>query len=182
MGGIGYLLFLSNPYLAWFMFSGGGILLLGLNHTIVSLLPILAFAYKVLLDISRGKLFEKANQPRWRSLIPGWNMYKLATLAHKKRFFILGCILMFLFAVGWLQLMSLGNSPYFGYLMNISLILSVVFYCVVLYSLAKAFWRSSLFALGLVICPLIFFPILALSGDSIYQKNPIVPMSQPTSA
>jgi hypothetical protein len=137
------------------------------------LLPVFLLVYKVIVDISRGKLFEKANQPRWRSLIPGWNIYKTATLANKKIFFIISlALIVFLPFIA-----ALTGVKFLAYL---SPLLSVILHCVVMYSLGKVFGRSSLFALGLVICPLIFFPILALSGDSVYQQTPIVPTPQPT--
>ena len=49
---------------------------------------VVSVAYKILLDISWGKLFEKASQPRWWSLIPFRNIYKTFALIKRGGLFI----------------------------------------------------------------------------------------------
>jgi hypothetical protein len=94
----------------------------------------------VLMIASVWKIFEKAGFPGWASLIPIYNIIVLLRLVGKPLWYIV------------LFLIPLVNVVVLVYLM---------------YLLARSFDQDLLFAIGLIILPFIFYPILAF-GDAPY--------------
>ena len=84
------------------------------------------------------KLFEKAGEPGWTSLIPFLNTYKLYKMA---------------FGNGW------------WFLLLFVPIADIVVYIMLAVKLARSFGRGGLFALGLVLFQTIFLLILGLNDD-----------------
>lgn len=83
------------------------------------------------------RLFEKAGQPGWASIIPIYNLYILLKLAGKP---------------GWWLFMFL--IPFVNVVLAIILMISV----------ARSFGKDVGFAVGLVFLPFIFCPILGLGS------------------
>ena len=83
-------------------------------------------------------VFQKAGQAGWKSLIPFYNMYILMEISGKP---------------GWW--MFLLFVPLVG----------LVILLFALLSLAKKFGRSELFGVGLLLLPMLFFPLLAFGGS-----------------
>ena len=94
----------------------------------------------LLVIFGMWKLFKKAGEPGWTSLIPIVNTYKLYKIG---------------WGSGWIFL--LGLIPIVNTIADIIL-------CV---KLSKAFGRGILFAVGLMVLPSIFYIILGF-GDSVY--------------
>ena len=88
-----------------------------------------------------GKIFAKAREPSWLVLIPIFNIYILLKIADKS---------------GWWLLLLL--VPLFNFIVII--IMSV--------GLAANFGKGIGFAIGLILLPFIFYPILAF-GSAKYQ-------------
>ncbi len=105
---------------------------------------IFIFLLALLTIAALWKVFEKAGEPGWKSIIPFYNMWVLAEIAGLP---------------GWVGL--LAYIPYLGAI--------VIFY--IYYELAKRFNKGVLFALGLFFLPVIFFPILGF-GDAQYTPAP----------
>lgn len=83
-------------------------------------------------------VFQKAGQAGWKSLIPFYNMYVLMQISGKP---------------GWWM-----------FLLIIPLV-GVVVLLFAMLSLAKKFGRGELFGVGLLLLPMIFFPLLAFGGS-----------------
>ena len=128
---------------------------------------VVSVAYKILLDISWGKLFEKASQPRWWSLIPFRNIYKTFALIKRGGLFIGTLVLS---AVLPFVVMMLKNQMISTLTIGVIFIFNIWLYFSSMYLLAKKFNRSTRFAIGLMFFPWIFFPILALSKDSVCRE------------
>ena len=112
--------------------------LLAVFLPIFLLLMLISFVLCVLMIISWWKIFEKAGRPGWAAIIPIYNfivMLKIVKLSP------------------WLVL--LGIIPFFG-----GLALFVVTIIMNL-RLAKAFGREEGFAVGLILLPYVFYPMLA---------------------
>ena len=107
-------------------------------------MSLLMFAIIILIIVSMWKIFEKAGQEGWKSIIPFYNVWVLAEIVGKP---------------GWFGLLMI--IPYVGVV--------IAFY--LYYLLAKSFGKDVLFALGLIFLPFIFFPILAF-GDAEYLGPP----------
>ena len=87
------------------------------------------------------KVFVKAKQPGWGCLIPFYNLYLILKIAGKPGW--------------WLILFFI---PIIGFIISI----------MVTISFAKAFNKGVGFTVGLILLPIVFFPILAF-GSAVYQ-------------
>lgn len=93
--------------------------------------------------IAMWKIFTKAGQPGWASIIPIYNIYVLIQVAGMQWWFL---ILMFIPGVNFVA--------------------TILIY----HYLSKSFGKGSGFTIGLIFLPIIFFPILGF-GDAKYLGN-----------
>lgn len=93
--------------------------------------------------IAMWKIFTKAGQPGWASIVPIYNVYILIKVSGLQWWFLL---LMFI--------------P------GINFVASILIY----HNLSKSFGKGSGFTIGLIFLPIIFFPILGF-GDAKYLGN-----------
>ena len=108
------------------------------------LIVILFIISYVLIIVSLWKIFKKAGKPGWASIIPIYNIYIMCEIAEKKWWYIL------------LLLIPIAN----------------IYAMIVLYNgLAKKFGKSGGFVVGMILLPIIFFPILAFSGSEPINVN-----------
>lgn len=98
------------------------------------------------------KLFSKARVAPWKSLIPIYNLYCLIRICKLKWWLI------FVY-IGYLLIPA---SSFLGGIVNFVMIL---FHILLYYSLGKAFRKSTLFTIGLIVLPLCFFPLLSLDSS-----------------
>lgn len=102
-------------------------------------IAILVIVALVLFEIiAMWKVFEKAGQPGWGSLIPIYNTYIMLKVAGRP---------------GWWLLLFFVP------------IVNFVIAIIMMVDIAKNFGKSSMFALGLILLGVIFFPILGY-GDA----------------
>lgn len=95
----------------------------------------------VIVIVAMWKVFVKAGQPGWASIIPIYNTYIMCKIAGKP---------------GWWVIM------FFVPLVNI------IFAILLMVALAKSFGKGAGFAVGLLLLGFVFFPILGF-GDATYQ-------------
>jgi len=95
----------------------------------------------VLMIVSMWKVFEKAGEPGWASIIPIYNLITLLKIVGKPWW--------------WLFLMCIP-------------VLNIIWLIWTFNLLSKSFGQSEGFTVGLVLLGIIFFPILAF-GDYTYQ-------------
>jgi hypothetical protein len=101
---------------------------------------VLYFAVIVLVIASMWKVFSKAGQPGWASLIPIYNTYVLLKVAGKP---------------GWWLILLL--------IPVVDIVISIIMQV----ALANRFGKGGGFAAGLILLPFIFWPILGF-GDARY--------------
>jgi hypothetical protein len=94
----------------------------------------------LILIISMWKIFTKAGKPGWAAIVPIYNLIVMLEIACKP--------------IWWFILMLIP-------LVNIIVII------IVLIEIAKRFGKGVGFAIGMLILPFIFYPLLAF-GDSNY--------------
>ena len=104
------------------------------------------FAILILMVITMWKIFSKAGEPGWAAIIPIYNVYVLLKIAGKP---------------GWWLLLF--------FIPVVSLVIAII----VLLGLSERFGKGGGFAAGLILLPIVFFPILAF-GSATYQ-----PLSPP---
>jgi hypothetical protein len=95
----------------------------------------------LLIVIGMWKVFTKAGKPGWAAIIPIYNMIVLLEIAGKP--------------IWWFILMLI---PF----------VNIVVIIIVLIALARNFGKGVGFAIGLLLLPFIFYPILGF-GDAKYQ-------------
>src|SRR3954451_16948718 len=87
--------------------------------------------------VTTWRIFTKAGQPGWAAIVPFYNYYVLLKVVGRP---------------GWWLIL------YFIPFVNL------VIYIIVVLDLAKVFGKGSGFAVGLILLPFIFFPILAFGS------------------
>ena len=105
----------------------------------------------VLMIVSSWKIYAKAGQPGWASIIPIYNLIVLLQIVQKPLWWI---VLLFI--------------PFVNFVVII----------MIYHELSKAFGKGVGFTIGMIFLSIIFFPILAF-GSATYQLRPMVP-AQPT--
>jgi hypothetical protein len=102
---------------------------------------LVGLAIGIIVIVAMWKIFVKAGQPGWASIIPIYNAYILCKIVGKPGWWV---ILLFIPVVNFI----------------IGIILMV--------GLAKSFGKGTGFAIGLILLGFIFFPILGF-GDETYR-------------
>lgn len=90
------------------------------------------------------RIFEKAHEPGWTAIIPIYNQYVILKITKRPWWWLVLLLLPVIGSITWLVMM---------------------------YNLAKAFDKGTLFAIGLMLLPMIGFIILGF-GSATYQGPP----------
>lgn len=114
--------------------------------TILCLLMLLGLL--IFSVVSTWKMYVKANEPGWASIVPVYNKIILFKIIGYKWYYIF--------------LLLLGCIPIVGYL---ALMLFNIHYNI---KLAKSFGQSTGFGIGLCLLPIVFIPMIAFRSDIDY--------------
>lgn len=105
---------------------------------------LLSMALGVLMIISLWKIFKKAGKPGWASIVPIYNIYIMCEIAEKEWWYIL------LLCVPFVNIYAM----------------------IVLYNgMAKRFGKGGGFVVGMILLPVVFFPMLAFGKDATIVNN-----------
>ena len=105
---------------------------------------LLSMALGVLMIVSLWKIFKKAGKPGWASIVPIYNIYIMCEIAEKEWWYIL-----------------LLCVPFVN-----------VYAMIVLYNgMAKRFGKGGGFVVGMILLPVVFFPMLAFGKDATIVNN-----------
>jgi len=109
---------------------------------------IIWLAVVVILIVSLWKIYRKAGKPGWASIIPVYNIVVLLEMIGKPIWWVI-----FIFIP----------------------VVNMIFSVIVAYHLARAFGKDIGFAIGLMILPFIFYPILAFGRSTYVGNAPVAP-------
>lgn len=98
----------------------------------------------LIMTVAQWKLFVKAGQPGWAILVPIYNLIVMVEIAGKP---------------GWWVLMMF--IPFANFIFGIMMTMAI----------ARNFGQSDGFGIGMILLPIVFFPILGF-GDSRY--SPVI--------
>ena len=113
----------------------------------------ISIVYYVLVVIAMYRIFTKAGQAGWKSLIPIYNYYILCKIVHYSFFIVVfSIVIMFIPIIGTL----------------IGLILLAISILIINYKLSKRFGHGLLFTIGLLLFQPLFYLILGF-GSSKYR-------------
>ena len=105
---------------------------------------ILSMALSILMIVSLWKIFKKAGKPGWASIVPIYNIYIMCEIAEKEWWYVL-----------------LSCVPFAN-----------IYAMIVLYNgMAKRFGKSGGFVAGMILLPVVFFPMLAFGKDAAIVNN-----------
>lgn len=123
---------------------------------VVFLLVILIIA--IFIIIAQWKMFKKGNQPGWAVLIPFYNQYIQCKMVGVNPWWILITVIASL----------LSSIPVLGGLLSAAI--SIYFAILLGVSTARAFGKDDAFAVGLILLPVVFYPILGF-GKAEYKGS-----------
>jgi len=106
-------------------------------------LSVIWLAFAVLMIAAMWKVFVKAGEPGWAAIVPIYNFIVLLKIAGKP--------------IWWIILLFI---PFVNFIVAILL----------MFSLAKNFGKGGGFAIGLILLPFVFLPMLAW-GDARYRPQ-----------
>ena len=105
---------------------------------------ILSMVLSILMIVSLWKIFKKAGKPGWASIVPIYNIYIMCEIAEKEWWYIL-----------------LLCVPFIN-----------IYVMIVLYNgMAKKFGKGGGFVVGMILLPVVFFPMLAFGKDATVVNN-----------
>lgn len=131
----------------------------GLFAALGSLLVVILVMY-VLLIIANWKIFTKAGEAGWASLVPIYNGYVLFKISWDVKYFWIMLVLAVIEGIG----QSIGDTA--GNIITIvSGIPIIVLTFMQVNKLSKAFGHGTGFTLGMIFLPNIFSLILGFGGD-----------------
>ena len=139
--------------------------LFGLAGGMLVVTILISVAMYVLQIIGWWKLFTKAGEAGWKSLIPLYNLYVICKISCAAKYF--WYLLLTAIASG---IFSAIGGTIGGLLVGVCSILSLVLFIMVNYKLAKAYGHDGGYTLGLLFFPWLFILILGF-GSSAYQGN-----------
>jgi hypothetical protein len=130
------------------------------------LIALLVLVFYVLIVIAHWKIFTKAGQRGWASIIPILNIFVLVKLVKRPMWWAV------LITIG----LIVGGAPsdaaaVIQVVTGLFAILAAILLIITLFDLSKAFGHGVGFGLGLVFLSVIFALILAF-GSSTYQLEP----------
>ena len=130
--------------------------------------------------ISLWRIYEKMGEPGWKGIIPFYNIWVMVEKLKKPRFWfwiqvvcsalIIGISVI---TAGILVIAMQAQEDIAGIIAVIGLftlvvaVVALVYQIRIYYALAKSFGYGIGFTVGLVLLPIVFFPILAF-GDSVF--------------
>ena len=110
------------------------------------------FGLWIFFAVVGWKIFEKAGQPGWAALIPLYNLYVYTQVIRRPPW--------------WILLYFAGIVPIFG---TIGIIILSIIDSV---RLSRVFRKPDVFAAGLILLSIVFYPILAF-GNSEYDTHAV---------
>ena len=145
--------------------------LIGISNLILlgGIYLIVAFIWWLLQIAANWRIFTKAGEAGWKSIIPVYSDYISYRIAWQPSYFWLTLILGIV-ASGVSAAATSGDGTNTTILLVVSLIRLIMAIISIMYSfkLAKAFGRGTGFALGLIFLQPIFLLILGFGNDSYY--------------
>ena len=131
---------------------------------------VIGFIVVVILVVTNWRIYTKAGQPGWASIVPIYNLFVMMDIIRKPRSWAV-----IILALGVFGSMLTAMQPAAGSDQDPNLIISLIqivvsfvsiYYSVrLLRELARVFGQGVGFTLGLLFLPFIFYPILAFGGS-----------------
>ncbi len=116
-----------------------------MDNSSVGILGIVYLAVIVLMIASMWKVFSKAGKPGWACIIPIYNIIVMLEIAGRP--------------LWWIVLLLIP-------------VVNIVIEIMIMIDIAKAFGKGAGFAIGMILLPFIFWPILGFGSAQYVGKSP----------
>ena len=122
---------------------------------------IIAIPIMILFIVCYWRIFKKAGEAGWKSLIPIYSHYTMAKVAK----------LPYLFWAGWILGIMDGVLFSMGFVMIswVFTAITAIVYLMIDINVGRRFGKGVGFIIGMILLPIIFWPILAFDSSQ-YQK------------
>ncbi len=107
--------------------------------------------------VTNWKIFSKAGKPGWAALIPFYNTYIMSDIAFGNANYFIAIMALYV-------IIFIGRITGIGILSSLVSLASLALYIIYCIKISKAFGKSGGFTVGLVLLPLIFFPMLGFGS------------------
>ena len=122
---------------------------------------VIAIALAIVLIIAKWKINAKAHQPGWAALIPFYDQYILCKIVGISPWWVLIVVCAGL----------INAVPVIG---QLAYIVTIIYFDVLLnVSLARAFGKEDTFAIGLILVPIVFYPMLGFGKSEYVGAKPM---------
>lgn len=122
-------------------------------NTVIAIIVTAGVAVLILVILSYWNIFTMAGKPGWAALIPIYNTYIMSHITFGNISYFIAYIAALVFCLTK-EFFEIGSLGYVADIVSLSL------YFLYNLKLSKAFGKSIGFAIGLILLPFIFFPIL----------------------
>ena len=125
-------------------------------------LSVIVVICAVVVLIAQIKMFQKGKQPGWAAIVPFYNQYIQCKMTGVNPWWVLIVVIA----------SFLSGIPYIGAL--ISAAASIYFSILLGVSTARAFGKEDAFAIGLILLPIVFYPIIGFGkAEYVGANNPM---------
>ena len=116
----------------------------------------------IIIIVAEVKMFKKGKQPGWAAIVPFYNQYVLCKMVGVNPWWVLITVVA----------SFIGEVPYVG---TIILLAVSIYYAILTgVSTARAFGKDDAFAVGLILLPVVFYPILGFGkAEYVGADNPM---------
>lgn len=134
---------------------------------------IIAFISFIIVTVSQWRIYSKAGQPGWACIVPIYNVLVLLDIIRKPRLWLL-YILVAAVIQGIYSSMTMDTSdantvPLTLTILNgVASLVTLIIGIRMTHGISTAFGKQIGFTIGLLLLPIVFFPILAF-GSATYQ-------------
>lgn len=141
-----------------YMPSGGAVAVI---LAIIGVILFISFILAVMSTVGLWKMFKKAGEPGWKSIIPVYNIYTLCQITGVNPWWIV---------ISFVGCFVVVFIPFIGFIGSIA---SLYFSIILAISIAKSFGKDEGFGIGLIFLSPIFYLILGCGKSQYVGKKPV---------
>ena len=130
---------------------------------IIIFMLVLGLATAILMIVSWWKIFSKAGKPGWAAIVPVYSFWVMLEIVGLP---------------GWLSLgMLFTFIPFVGYLIGLGIFGLNIYVAI---KIAPMFGKDTGFAIGLILLPIVFYPMLAFGkNEYVMEAVNVTPTDEP---
>jgi len=146
----------------------------------IGIYALISFA---VITISQWRIYSKAGQPGWACIVPIYNVLVLLDIIRKPRIWLVYILVAAVIQGIYTSMTTDGGdtntAPLALSILNVvASLVSLVLGVRITHGISTAFGKQVGFTIGLLLLPIVFFPILAFGASSYqYQRNSITSFS-----